>query len=67
MLVEYEGAGHAEAGRFGEDVERYTQMAADGWLVLRFAATHLRRPWAVLDRCERALRTRGWYSDPPSR
>ena len=60
VLLEYEGAQHAEPGRFGDDIERYTQMAADGWLVLRFAGRHVARPWVVLDRCERALRSRGW-------
>ncbi|MEU2347989.1 hypothetical protein [Modestobacter sp. NPDC049651] len=60
VLIEYEGAQHADPGRFGEDIERYTHMAADGWLVLRFGRAHLHRRWAVLDRCERALRSRGW-------
>ena len=36
------------------------RRGADGWLVLRFGRWHLGRPWAVLDRCERALRSRGW-------
>jgi len=34
-------------------------MAADGWLVLRFAARHL-RPSTVVDRSQRALLSRGW-------
>ena len=60
VLAEYEGAGHAEPDRFGADIERYTRMAADAWLVLRFGRVHLRRPWTVLERCEQALRARGW-------
>jgi hypothetical protein len=36
VLLEYEGRQHAEAGQFGRDVDRYSLMAADGWLVLRF-------------------------------
>ena len=65
ILVEYEGAGHAERERFGTDLERYTRMAADDWLVLRFGRLHLRRPWTVLERCERALRARGWRPSAP--
>ena len=60
VLVEHEGAGHAGRGRFAADIERCTQLTADGWLVLRSGRAHLGRPWAVLDRCERALRSRGW-------
>jgi hypothetical protein len=32
-------------------------MAADGWLVLRFAAHHLGGPSTVVERTRRALRT----------
>jgi hypothetical protein len=59
VLVEYEGRQHAERGQFGKDIDRYSLMAADGWLVLRFADVHLRRRTAVLDRVARALRSRG--------
>ncbi|PRY50663.1 hypothetical protein LY71_103227 [Geodermatophilus tzadiensis] len=34
-------------------------MAADGWLVVRYAAVHLRRPEVVVDRAARALGSRG--------
>jgi hypothetical protein len=37
-------------------------MAADDWLVLRFAARHGR--YAVVDRTRRALVNRGWQPDP---
>lgn len=60
VAVEYEGRQHAEREQFGRDVDRYSLMAADGWLVLRFAARHLDRPWAVVDRTRRALLSRGW-------
>jgi hypothetical protein len=59
VAVEYEGRQHAEQEQFRRDVERYSLMAADGWLVLRFAARHLRQS-TVVDRSQRALLSRGW-------
>ncbi len=38
-------------------------MAADGYLLLRFAARHL-NPRTVVDRTERALLSRGWRPSP---
>ncbi len=58
--VEYEGRRHAEAAQFGRDVDRYSLMAADGWLVLRFAARHLSGPAVVVERSRGALVSRGW-------
>ena len=58
VALEYEGRHHAELGQFGRDIDRYSLMAADGWLLLRFAARH--GPAAVLDRTRRALLSRGW-------
>jgi very-short-patch-repair endonuclease len=60
VALEYEGRQHAEAGQFGRDVDRYSLMAADGWLVLRFASRHLTGPAVVVERTRRALLTRGW-------
>jgi hypothetical protein len=59
VLLEYEGQQHAEADRFGTDIDRYSLMAADGWLVLRFAQRHL-QPWTVVERTRGALLSRGW-------
>lgn len=60
VALEYEGRQHAEAEQFGRDVDRYSLMAADGWLVLRFAGRHLGGPTALIDRTTRALMSRGW-------
>lgn len=60
LALEYEGRQHADPGQFGRDIDRYSLMAADGWLVLRFADRHLGGPWTVVDRTRRALRSRGW-------
>jgi hypothetical protein len=59
LLLEYEGQQHAEADQFDKDVDRYSLMAANGWLVLRFARRQL-QPWVVVDRTRRALLSRGW-------
>ena len=60
VALEYEGRQHAEAQQFASDIDRYSLMAADGWLVLRFAKRHLQGPWTVVDRTRRALVSRGW-------
>jgi hypothetical protein len=60
VLLEYEGRQHADVDQFGRDINRYTLMAADGWLVLRFAKQHIHAPWVVVDRTRRALVSRGW-------
>ena len=57
IAVEYEGRQHAALNQFGRDIDRYSLMGADGWLVLRFAARH--GPGAVVDRTRRALLSRG--------
>ncbi|MCZ2856950.1 hypothetical protein [Blastococcus sp. VKM Ac-2987] len=60
VALEYEGRQHADPDQFDRDVDRYSLMAADGWLVLRFARRHLRSRSMVLDRTRRALLSRGW-------
>jgi predicted transcriptional regulator of viral defense system len=60
VALEYEGRQHADPDQFGRDVDRYSLMAADGWLVLRFAGRHLGSPVVVVERTRRALISRGW-------
>jgi Protein of unknown function (DUF559) len=60
VLLEYEGRQHAEREQFRRDVDRYSLMGADGWLVLRFADHHLGGPQVVVERTRRALLSRGW-------
>jgi hypothetical protein len=59
VALEYEGRQHAERKQFGQDLGRYTLMAADGWLVLRFGELDLPRRPRVLQRVADALRSRG--------
>jgi hypothetical protein len=60
VLLEYEGRQHADRDQFGRDIDRYSLMAADGWLVLRFAARHVHGPSVVVGRTRSALISRGW-------
>jgi hypothetical protein len=60
VALEYEGRRHAERDQFGRDIDRYSLMAADGWLTLRFAARHINGPLVLLDRTRGALLSRGW-------
>jgi hypothetical protein len=64
VALEYEGRQHADVDQFGRDIDRYSLMAADGWIALRFANRHL-NPATVLDRTRRTLISRGWR--PPTR
>lgn len=63
LALEYEGRQHAEADQFGRDIDRYSLMAADGWVALRFAKRQLNRS-VVLDRTRRTLISRGWHPPP---
>jgi hypothetical protein len=63
VALEYEGRQHADADQFGRDIDRYSLMAADGWVALRFARKQLSRA-VVLDRTRRTLLSRGWR--PPA-
>ncbi len=64
VLVEYEGRQHGAGDQFDRDVERYSRMAAQGWLVIRFGREHLRRPQVMLQRVRLALLSRGWRPPP---
>ena len=59
VALEYEGRQHADVDQFGRDIDRYSLMGADGWLVLRFAKRHL-APTTIVGRTRRALLNRGW-------
>ncbi|SNS61811.1 Protein of unknown function [Geodermatophilus saharensis] len=59
IALEYEGRQHAERRQFLRDLDRYSLMAAHGWLVLRFGEDDLDRRDRVLSRVAGALRSRG--------
>lgn len=63
LALEYEGRQHAQVEQFDRDIDRYSLMAADGWLVARFANRHLNE-WTVVERTRGALLSRGWRPAP---
>ncbi|MDP9392604.1 MAG: hypothetical protein M3P89_14845 [Actinomycetota bacterium] len=63
VALEYEGRQHADDDQFGRDIDRYSLMAADGWVTLRFAKRQLIRA-VILDRTRRTLVSRGWRPPP---
>lgn len=58
--LEYEGAQHAEWPQFGMDVDRYSDLAAAEWLIVRATRDDLRNgSQRLLARVRKALRERG--------
>lgn len=59
VALEYEGRQHADPEQFGRDLRRYTAMAADGWLLLRYGRADLGAKQRLLARAAAALRSHG--------
>ena len=58
--IEYEGAQHAEQYQFGIDIDRYSALAAHGWLILRAGRRDLGgKSRRLIERTRSALRSRG--------
>ena len=58
--IEYEGAHHAEEFQFGIDLDRYSALAAQGWLILRAGRRDLAdKSRKLVTRTRSALRSRG--------
>lgn len=64
VAVEYDGRQHAEHGQFARDADRWAEIEASGWILIRVLAHHLASPGLVVARTRRALLARGWM---PSR
>ena len=59
-VLEYEGRQHAEQSQFGLDIDRYSALAALGWLVLRAGRADLAgRSDRLIGRVRSTLRRRG--------
>jgi hypothetical protein len=59
IALEYEGRQHADREQFGRDLVRYSLMASDGWLVLRFGERDLGARQRAVSRVAGALHSRG--------
>lgn len=59
--VEYEGAQHwTDPAVRANDIDRYAELAAQGWIIIRVSSDMLRwRPHVIVARTCQALRTRG--------
>jgi very-short-patch-repair endonuclease len=58
--MEYEGRGHAEGAQFDRDLDRYTELSALGWLILRASRRDLSGQSRVfVEQVRAALRRRG--------
>ncbi|GAB3699645.1 DUF559 domain-containing protein [Mariniluteicoccus flavus] len=70
VICEYEGRHHlTDPAQWSKDVARYEAMVAEGYIVLRFTAEHLRDPVAVvhrIHRIHRALVSHGYRGPKPS-
>lgn len=62
--VEYDGRQHAEHRQFERDADRWADIEASGWILIRVLSHHLADPGLVVARTRRALSSRGWM---PSR
>jgi hypothetical protein len=59
VLLEYDGEQHRTSDhQYARDIERLNDLALAGWLVVR--VTKRTPPAVILDRLDRALRSRGW-------
>lgn len=58
--VEYDGPQHwTDPERRSRDIDRYAELTAKDWLIIRVSAELLRcRPWVVVDRVRDALRAK---------
>ena len=55
IAVEYDGAWHAEPGRFAKDRRRINRLQAAGWTVVFVTAADLHRPAQLLATLREAL------------
>ncbi len=55
VVLEYEGDGHRERGKFRKDIARYDRLQDLGWRVIRVTQEDLDHPADLLARIRRAL------------
>lgn len=61
VASEYDGRGHAEAGQFAKDADRWDAIRAQGWQHVRILSHHMRPdPQIAVDRVAAALFAAGW-------
>ena len=62
VCVEYDGAQHwTDPAQRTRDIDRYAELEAIGWRIVRVSADMLRyRPATIVARTKAALRDAGW-------
>ena len=60
VLVEYDGAYHAEMIQRAHDAARRAVLREHGWIVVEIVGEDMRHPTRVISRVRQALRERGW-------
>jgi hypothetical protein len=60
VLVEYDGAYHAEMGQRAHDAARRAMLREHGWIVVEVVGEDMRHPGRVTSRVRNALIERGW-------
>ncbi|SFR98586.1 hypothetical protein SAMN04487783_0245 [Agrococcus baldri] len=60
IAIEYEGDGHRDEQRWGQDIDRYARLEAAGWIIVRITKADLpRRGARLVERVATALARRG--------
>lgn len=63
VAVEYDGRQHADHAQFTKDADRWSNIDAEGWLLVRVLAHHFADPQRdIVARVRRALASRGWHA-----
>lgn len=61
VCVEYDGRQHSTGAQFARDADRWADIAAEGWLIVRVLAHHFDDPGrAIVARTRAALTSRGY-------
>lgn len=67
VLVEYDGAYHAEMHQRAHDAARRATLREHGWIVVEVVGEDMQHPGRVISRVSKALIERGWSPDSPMR
>lgn len=67
VLVEYDGAYHAEMQQRAHDAARRAVLREHGWIVVEVVGDDMKHPGRIICRVRTALRERGWNPKSPMR
>ena len=67
VLVEYDGAYHAEMHQRAHDAARRAVLREHGWIVVEIVGEDMKHPGRVISRVRQALTERGWHPRSPMR